>query len=114
MGTLRERIAATSNDYAALEAPWAAATGTPLIGAPGAAGGPLPRSVSVLIGAHDAAATLPAVLTAIAAGSLNRAAPQRLEVIVVDDGSRDGTWEAVRALRLPLRLRVLRQEQAGL
>ncbi|MBI2467114.1 MAG: glycosyltransferase family 2 protein [Candidatus Rokubacteria bacterium] len=58
---------------------------------------------SVVIPAYDAEATLPACLAALARQSL---APERFEVIVVDDGSTDATAQVaeragVRVVRLP-------------
>jgi len=50
--------------------------------------------VSVIVPARDAAATLPATLDALAGQTL---APDRFEVIVVDDASLDGTAALARA-----------------
>jgi predicted O-methyltransferase YrrM/GT2 family glycosyltransferase len=67
-----------------------------------------------VIGAYNSCATLIPALRAIEASSLNQRHPGLLEVIIVDDGSTDGTFETVRSLEWDLRLRCLRQEQAGL
>ena len=50
--------------------------------------------VSVVIPARDAAATLPRTLEALARQTLPR---ERFEIVVADDGSRDGTGELARA-----------------
>jgi glycosyltransferase involved in cell wall biosynthesis len=63
--------------------------------------------VSVIVPARDARATLPRTLRAIAEQDLD----DDYEVIVVDDGSRDGT--AAIARTAPRAVRLLRQEPAG-
>jgi GT2 family glycosyltransferase len=113
--TLGELLARASNDYADLEARYREVAGADLVGDPFRLPRvPLRRTASVIIGAYNARATLPAALAAIAASSVNRAHPELLEVIVVDDGSSDGTFEAARALAPDVRLLLLRQERRGL
>ena len=65
--------------------------------------------VSVVIPTHDRLHMLAEVLAALEA---QEGAPS-FEVVVVDDGSRDGTAEWLRARRNALTLRVLTQENAG-
>lgn len=62
--------------------------------------------VSVIVAARDAATTAPAAVASV----LSQDVPA-LEVVVVDDGSVDGTAEAVQALADP-RVRVLRLERS--
>jgi glycosyltransferase involved in cell wall biosynthesis len=52
-----------------------------------------PRRISVVIPAHNEAAFIPRVISAVLA---QRTGDRELEVIVVDDGSTDGTPEAAR------------------
>jgi GT2 family glycosyltransferase/glycosyltransferase involved in cell wall biosynthesis len=66
--------------------------------------------VSVVIPTRDRRVKLLACLDALAAQSI---LPQEFEVIVVDDGSVDGTKEAVEQRRFPFALRYVRQEGFG-
>ena len=63
--------------------------------------------VTVVIPAFDAGATIGRTLEALARQDLT----EEFETIVVDDGSRDGTVEAVE--RAPLPVRLLRQDNRG-
>ena len=67
--------------------------------------------LSVTIASYDRRAKLARALGALARQSLP---PERFEVVVVLDGSRDGSAERVRALELPYAVRVLEQENRGL
>ncbi|HKR71632.1 MAG TPA: bifunctional polysaccharide deacetylase/glycosyltransferase family 2 protein, partial [Streptosporangiaceae bacterium] len=67
-----------------------------------------PPGVSVVIPAFNEAAGIAATVSSIIASDY----PGELEVIVVDDGSTDGTADIVRALRLP-DVRVIRQLNSG-
>jgi glycosyltransferase involved in cell wall biosynthesis len=70
----------------------------------------LPR-LSVTIASYDRRAKLARALGALARQSLP---PERFEVVVVLDGSADGSAERVRALGLPYPVRVLEQPNRGL
>jgi GT2 family glycosyltransferase len=65
---------------------------------------------SIVIPTFNRQARLGRVLSALKEQSV---APSRFEVVVVDDGSRDGTSEWLRAQSFPFALRVVRQENAG-
>ena len=66
-------------------------------------------AVAAIIPAHQAARTVGATLASVCAQTY-----PSLQIIVVDDGSRDGTGEIVaRAARADSRIRVLRQDNAG-
>jgi len=66
--------------------------------------------VSVVVPTHNRKQKLLSCLEALAGQSI---LPQEFEVIVVDDGSTDGTGEAVAALGAPFALSYHRQEGAG-
>ncbi len=63
---------------------------------------------SVIISTYNRSAALRETLVALGRQSL---APEQYEIIVVDDGSTDGTYEVASQITLPCALRVLRHEQ---
>ncbi len=67
-------------------------------------------ALSVLIASHNRRQLLGRCLEALAAQTQD---PASFEVIVADDGSTDGTAEALEALQTPFELRVLRHAKAG-
>ncbi len=69
-------------------------------------GAPVTEPVSVIVPAYNESAGIEAAVRSLLASD------HQLEVIVVDDGSTDGTADIVEALRLP-GLRVIRQQNAG-
>ncbi|MFD7699726.1 glycosyltransferase family 2 protein [Streptomyces caelestis] len=68
--------------------------------------------VTVVIGAYEAMPYLTECLASVEAQTI---APERVEVIAVDDGSTDGTGEYLEefAARAPMPVTVLRQENSG-
>jgi glycosyltransferase involved in cell wall biosynthesis/tetratricopeptide (TPR) repeat protein len=111
--TLESLAAARDNDYGALSEAYRLRTGAELAGDPfesaRCTGPPLTMSASVVIPAWNARDTLASCLVAIEQSSFNARYPDRLEVVVVDDGSTDGTWELLEGLRVNLRLVAIRQ-----
>ncbi|MFN3389428.1 MAG: glycosyltransferase, partial [Allosphingosinicella sp.] len=80
---------------------------------PAAKLGPAPRSVSILICAHNEAAAIGAKLHSVFAAVTGRR--ERIEIIVCDDGSSDGTAAAVGAAAgaSPVPLRLMRLPRGG-
>lgn len=72
-----------------------------------AASGATPEA-SVVVTSRERRQALLATLHALAAQTM---APHAYEVLVVDDGSTDGSFEAVRALSVPYGLRAFRHER---
>jgi tetratricopeptide (TPR) repeat protein/GT2 family glycosyltransferase len=118
MPTLRERLTAASNDYSELERQYEDAVGAPLLldglQIAAAVRRPLTRSASVLIGTFNSAPSLDRTLLSLEACSFNRVYPDRFQVIVVDDGSTDGTRELVCDRVWAMNLIYVRQAHAGL
>lgn len=70
-------------------------------------------SASVLIPTWNSLPSLRVCLAALERSSLNRLAQDRLQVVVCDDGSSDGTWDELTARRFSLDLLVLRLDHKG-
>ncbi len=68
-----------------------------------------PLTVSVVIPAYNVQPSIPACLTSIEQSSFNINHQNKLEVIVVDDGSTDDTWKIIKESNLSLNLTAIRQ-----
>lgn len=115
--TLKQTLNKQSNDYTYLEEKYALITGTSLFLDPFA---PPPRvesgkplTASVVIPAWNVRESILACLTAIDKSSFNLNHKNRFQVIVVDDGSTDGTWEIIKKSRFSLNLTAIRQNHYG-
>lgn len=65
-------------------------------------------TVSVIIPAWNAEDTILPCLSAIEKGSYNIKYQDKLQVVVVDDGSTDRTWEIIKNLELQLNITAVR------
>jgi glycosyltransferase involved in cell wall biosynthesis len=115
--TLGETLTSRTNDYGALERRYLEATGGELVSDPFGSihSGParITRTASVVIAAWNAQATIRQCLTALELSSFNHRYGTQLEVVVIDDGSSDATWDILKNARLNLNLKLVRQHNAG-
>lgn len=112
--TLHEILQHFDNDYSVLDRLYEERVGVPLISDPyEAAKHPIPisKTCSIVIPAYNTAEQLTNTLNAIQASTFNAKYPQKLEVVIVDDGSpRVNIAAQVRALGLEdLTVKVFRQ-----
>jgi tetratricopeptide (TPR) repeat protein/glycosyltransferase involved in cell wall biosynthesis len=111
--TLEQLARAHDNEYSALESVYRRTTGGELVSDPYQSVHhsvpDMTLSASVVIPAWNARDTLAQCLIAIEQSSFNRKFPDRLEVIVMDDGSTDGTWELLEGLNFALNLKAIQQ-----
>ncbi len=75
--------------------------------------GTAPLRTTVVIPAWNASDTILSCLTSLEQSSFNRQYQQLLEVVVIDDGSADDTWDLLVTSDLSLHLLLLRQEHSG-
>ncbi len=70
-------------------------------------------TATVVIPARNAASSILSCLTSIEQSSFNVEHQNRLQVLVVDDGSDDGTWEIIKKNTLALNLTAIKQKHHG-
>lgn len=106
-----------SNDYTPLEEKYAGVTNTSLFLNPFAPPPKIeskkPLTVSVVIPSWNARESILSCLASIEQSSFNIYHQNRIQVILVDDGSTDGTWEIIKKSRFSLNLTVIRQDHYG-
>lgn len=116
--TLSQQAYSHDNNYSHLEALYHRATGGELVRDPyRSVDHPLREltlTASVIVPAHNEKAVIEQCLISIEQSTFNRKYPAQLEVIAVDDGSTDGTWQLLEGLQLNLHLKAARQEHHGL
>ncbi len=114
--TLNKVISERSNDYTFLENKYIQGTGESLINPftkPQHKFYTPPLTVSVVIPAYNVKESILACLTSIEQSSFNLDYKDRLQVIVVDDGSTDGTWEIIKQSHLSMHFTAVKQANHG-
>ncbi len=115
--TLEQLMSIRSNDYTTLEKSYADITKAPLISHPYRSHryqlSELTLSTSIIIPTYNGRYALEICLMAIEQSSFNRKYPEHLEVIVIDDGSTDDTWQFLTHLRMGIHLKALQQHHSG-
>ncbi len=114
--TLKQVIAEKSNDYTSLEEKYKKNTGNSLLDPnikPVEVESTKPLTVSVVIPAYNTQPSILACLASMEQSSFNIKHTDRLQVIVVDDGSKDDTWNVVKNSDFSLNLRLIRQKNHG-
>lgn len=115
--SLREKLSSRLNDYRHLEKLYQEATGEELVRKPfsfvGSQIAEMPLSVSIVVAAYNAEATIIQCLKAIELSSFNHKYAEKLEVVIVVDGATDGTWQKIQQANLNLNYKAVLQENTG-
>src|SRR6266566_1447816 len=115
--TLAQQAYTRNNDYGHLEAVYHRVTAGELVRDPySSVHYSMPEltfSASLIVPARNERATIVKCLISIEQSTFNRRYPWQLEVIAVDDGSDDGTWELLERLQFDLHLKVIKQPYPG-
>ena len=113
---LIDRLFNHDNDWAGEAATWALHSGDSITGeiiAAPAEDVQVSMPVSVIVSACNVAPSITPLLRALELSSLNARRPDLLEVVVVDDGSTDKTWELIRQFDGDLTVRAVHQDNSG-
>lgn len=105
-----------SNDYASLEKEYRTLNNADLLDpftSPPACSFSKTMTATVVIPARNVKTSIFSCLASIEQSSFNLKYQNNLQVIVVDDGSDDGTWEIIKKNRFALNLTVLKQKHSG-
>ena len=114
--TLKKIITEKSNDYTPLEEKYKINTGNSLFdpnAIPFKTNLKKPFTVSVVIPAYNTQFSILACLASIEQSSFNVNHQDKIQVIVVDDGSKDNTWKLIKNSDFSLNLTLIRQTNHG-
>lgn len=114
--SLKKILAERNNDYTFVENKYSNSAGTSLLLDPFTY--PLSMSspslsATVLIPAWNARDTILACLSAIEQSSFNLKYKDKLQVVIVDDGSTDDTWDIIKKSHFSLQVTAVRQDHKG-
>lgn len=105
-----------SNDYTPLEKAYRTLNNTDLLdpfASPPVCTSSKTMTATVIIPARNVKTSILSCLVSIEQSSFNIKYQNKLQVVVVDDGSDDGTWECIKKNRFALNLVVLKQKHSG-
>lgn len=115
--TIKQVITEQSNDYTSLQENYTQTTGAALFLDPNAIPSQVspskPLTVSIIIPAYNVISSILSCLTSIEQSSFNINHQDKLQVVVVDDGSTDGTWDKIKETQFSLNLTAIRQNNHG-
>lgn len=114
--TLQTSLLEKSNDYTELERKYFDVSNSSLIdpiALPLTTSFKKELSTTIVIPARNVEFSILACLTSIEQSSFNIKYQNRLQVVVVDDGSNDGTWQIVKNSTLSINLTAIRQRHCG-
>jgi glycosyltransferase involved in cell wall biosynthesis len=115
--TLEQVVHARSNDYSEYEDAYRLITGGELVSDPyRSVHYPVPAltsTASIIIPAYNAQKTLEQCLIALEQSTFNLRYQGQMEVIVVDDGSTDETWDLLERQQRYLHLKLIQQDKHG-
>lgn len=109
--TIKESLIKKNNDYTSLQKKYEDATRVKLLDPftpPVRIDSKTLPTVSIIIPAWNARETILACLTSIERSSFNLQYQERFQVVVVDDGSTDETWELLKKSHFSLNLKAVR------
>lgn len=112
----KKALLVRSNDYSSLENRYKQLHSTELLDPfsyPTNTEGVAKLSATIVIPARNVESSILPCLTSIEQSSFNAKYQKMLQVVVIDDGSNDGTWDIVKSNRFALNLIVIRQKQSG-
>lgn len=117
MKTIGQALEKRGNDYSQLEREYLKTTGAslaldPLAAPKQVAGSKLP-SITIVLPAWNMSNSILPCLVSIDQSSFNLRYPDLLQVVVVDDGSTDDTWDVVKNAKLSMNLTIVRQKHGG-
>lgn len=114
---LIDKLHKRNNDYSKSETKYLGITGKNLVSEPFSVpvdnSNPKSLSVSIIIPTYNSKNSLKSCLASIEHSSFNSKFGNKLQVIVVDDGSIDGTWKMIKNTRFSINLTFIKQNNAG-